>query len=137
MQKLKSQLMRTQSLNVLPLEPGVGQYIAIEATLTARDFFLTYFYPSSPFNCIFSKPLPNLFLCWLWLTPVPVWASRIKEVTLPHAGSRFECPRNINRLQGMCYCFWFCVPKLWIEFELWFEEKNNNKHLWYNDLWNE
>ena len=26
--------------NVLPLKPGVGQYIAIHATLTARDFFL-------------------------------------------------------------------------------------------------
>ena len=39
-QKLKSHLVRTQSLNVLPLKPGVGQYIAIHATLTARDFFL-------------------------------------------------------------------------------------------------
>ena len=27
MQKLKSHLVRTQSLNVLPLKPGVGQYI--------------------------------------------------------------------------------------------------------------
>ena len=32
--------MRTQSLNVLPLKPGVGEYIAIHATLTARGFFL-------------------------------------------------------------------------------------------------
>ena len=38
-QKLKSHLVRTQSLNVLPLKPGVSQYIAIHATLTARDFF--------------------------------------------------------------------------------------------------
>ena len=37
-QKLKSHLVRTQSLNVFPLKPGVGQYIAIHATLTARDF---------------------------------------------------------------------------------------------------
>ena len=57
-QKLKSRLVRTQSLNVLPLKPGVGQYIAIYATLTARDFFCAYFYPSGPFTCIFSKPLP-------------------------------------------------------------------------------
>ena len=42
-QKLKSHLVRTQSLNVLPLKPGVGQYIAIHATPTARDFFLAYF----------------------------------------------------------------------------------------------
>ena len=56
-QKLKSNLMRTQSLKVLPLKPGVGQYIAVHATLTARDFFLANFYPSGPFTCIFSKPL--------------------------------------------------------------------------------
>ena len=59
MQKLKSHLVRTQSLNVLPLKPGVGQYIAIHATLTAGDFFFAYFYPSGPFTCIFSKPLPT------------------------------------------------------------------------------
>ena len=58
-QKLKSQLVRTQSLNVLPLKPGVGQYTAIHATLTARDFFLAYFYPSGPFTCIFSKTSPD------------------------------------------------------------------------------
>ena len=61
--KLKSHLVRTQSLNVLPFKPGVGQYIAIHATFTAREFFLAYFYPSSPFTCIFSKTSPNFFLC--------------------------------------------------------------------------
>ena len=59
-QKLESRLVRTQSLNVLPLETG-GQYVAILATLTARDFFLTYFYPSCPFTCIFSKSSPDFF----------------------------------------------------------------------------
>ena len=38
-QNLKSHLVRTQSLNVLLLKPGVGQCVAIHATLTARDFF--------------------------------------------------------------------------------------------------
>ena len=57
-QKLNSHLVRTQSLNVLPLKPGVSQYIAIHATLTAMDFFLAYFYHSGPFTCIFPKPLP-------------------------------------------------------------------------------
>ena len=71
-QKLKSHLVRTQSSNVLRLKPAVGQYIAIHATLTARNFFPTYFYLSSPFTCIFSRPLPMYFLYWLWLTPVPV-----------------------------------------------------------------
>ena len=60
-QKLKSHLARTQSLNVLPLKPGVGQYIAIHATLTARDFFLAYFYPSGPFTCIFFQNLSQYF----------------------------------------------------------------------------
>ena len=36
----ESHLMRTQSLKVLPLKPGVGQYIAMHATLTARNFSL-------------------------------------------------------------------------------------------------
>ena len=48
MQKLKSHLVRTWSLNVLPLKPGVSWYIPIRAMLTARDFFLAYFYPSGP-----------------------------------------------------------------------------------------
>ena len=71
-QKLKSHLVRTQSLNVLLLKSGVGRYIAIHAMFTARNFFLAYFYPSGPFTCIFSKTSPNFFLCWLWLTLDPV-----------------------------------------------------------------
>ena len=46
-------------LNVLLLKPGVGQYIAIYATLTARDFSLAYFYPSGPFTCSFCKTSPD------------------------------------------------------------------------------
>ena len=61
-QKLKSHLVRIQSINVLPLKYGVGQCIAIHATLTARDFCLAYFYPSGPFTCIFSKTSPD-FSC--------------------------------------------------------------------------
>ena len=61
-QKLKSHLARTQGLNLLPLKPGVGQYIATNATLTARDFFLVYFYTSGPSTCIFSKTSPD-FSC--------------------------------------------------------------------------
>ena len=62
-QKLKSHLMKIQSLKVLPLKPGVGQYIAIHATLTARDSFLASFYPSGPFTCIFPRTPPEFFLC--------------------------------------------------------------------------
>ena len=67
-QKLKSHLVRAQSLNVFPLKPGVGQYIAIHARLTARDFFLAYFYPSGPFTCLSFRNLSRFFMCWLWLT---------------------------------------------------------------------
>ena len=92
MQKLKSHLVRTQSLNVLPLKPGVGQYIAIRATLTARDFFLAYFYPFSPFinsPAFFSKTSPDFFLSWLWLTHGSCVGPQNK---IGHtAGRRFPC----------------------------------------------
>ena len=61
-QKLKSHLKKTQSLKVFPLKPGVGQYIAMIATPTARDFFLADFYLSDPSTCVFSKPLQS-FSC--------------------------------------------------------------------------
>ena len=55
---LKSHLMRTQSLKVHPLKPGVGQYIATHPTLTARDFFLAYFYLPVHSPAFFPKNLP-------------------------------------------------------------------------------
>ena len=79
----RSHLMRTQSLKILPLKPGVGQYIAVHATLTARDFFLAYFYPSGPFTCIFPTPL-SIF-------PVLAVARRIK---------RSSCRRQIPVLSA-------------------------------------
>ena len=53
--------MRTQSLKVLHLKPGVGQCIAINTTRTASDFFLANFYPSGPFACIFFQNLAQVF----------------------------------------------------------------------------
>ena len=47
----------TELKYVLPLKSGVGQYIDIYATLTARDFFLAYFYPSSHSPAFFLKSL--------------------------------------------------------------------------------
>ena len=52
MQKMKSHLLRTQSLNVFHWKPGVSQYIRIHAALIARDFFLANFYPFGPFICV-------------------------------------------------------------------------------------
>ena len=67
-QKLKFHLVRTQSLNVLPLKPGVGQYIATHTTLTARDFFLISTLPvHSP--AFFPKPIlifPVLAMANTW-----------------------------------------------------------------------
>ena len=60
---LRTQKLISHLLRILPLKPGVGQYIAIHATLTARNFFLAYFYPSGPFTCIFSKTSPDFFSC--------------------------------------------------------------------------
>ena len=60
-QKLKSHLPRIQSLKVLPLKTGKDQYLAIHATLIARDFFVADFYPSGPFTCIFLKTSPEFF----------------------------------------------------------------------------
>ena len=54
-------LFEIQSSKVLPLKPGVGQYIAMNAKLTARDFFFANFYHSSTFTCIFFKNLPRVF----------------------------------------------------------------------------
>ena len=88
-QKLQSHLVRTQSLNVLPLEPAVGQYTDIHATLTVRDFFLAYLNPSRPFTCIFSKTSPDFSMCWLWLTHGSCVGPQNK---IGHpAGCRFPC----------------------------------------------
>ena len=61
-QKLKSHLVGTQSLNILPLKPGVGQYVAVHAALTASDFFLAYFNLPVHSPAFFSQTSPEFFL---------------------------------------------------------------------------
>ena len=60
-QKLKSHLVRTQSLYVLPLKPGVGQYIAIHAYcqrflprlfLSFRSIHLHFYKTSLDLYCV-------------------------------------------------------------------------------------
>ena len=46
-----------RGLEKMQVNGPVGQYIAIHATLTAREFFLAYFYPSGPFTRIFFQNL--------------------------------------------------------------------------------
>ena len=86
-QKLKSHLVRTQSLNVLSFKPGVGQYIAIRTTLTVRDFFLIS--PSSVHSSAFFPDLFRYLLCWLWLTHGSCVGLQNK-IGQP-AGCRFPC----------------------------------------------
>ena len=52
--EIKEPSVENQSSNVLSLKPGIGQYIAMHDTPSARDF-----YPPGPFICIFPKPLPS------------------------------------------------------------------------------
>ena len=84
----------TLSLKVLPLKPGVGKCIVMHATLTARDLFLTYFYPSGPCTSIFFQNLS-------WFFPAFAVADTGSCVDpqnkMLDAGSLAECPRNINR----------------------------------------
>ena len=55
-----------------PLKPRLDQYIAIHANLTAREFFLVYFYLSGPFTCIFSKTSPDFSCVGCGLNMVPM-----------------------------------------------------------------
>ena len=103
-QKLKSHLVRTQSLNVLPLKTGVGRYIAIHATLTARDFSLAYFYPSGPFTCIVFQNFSRFFLCLLWLTHGFCEGPQNK---IGHpAGERFPCWVSMEYKQAQKHDLW-------------------------------
>ena len=117
-QKLKSHLVRTQSLHVLPLKPGVGQYIAIQATLTARDFFLAYFYTSGPFTCIFSKTSPDFSLCW-----PPQWGAADAEIKVL-SGENTELKRSPfqawSRSVYSHTCYAYCqgfLPCLFLPFQ--------------------
>ena len=104
-QKLKSHLMRTQSLKAFPLKPGVGHYITMHATLTAWDFLLANFYPSGPFTCIFPKSLVRFFSVLAMANTGSSVGPQNKTVTLLGAGSHFVCLQNMNRFQNMCCCF--------------------------------
>ena len=87
-QKLKSQLLGTQSLKVLPSTPGVGQYIAIHATLTARDFFLANFYSFVQSPAFFPKPL----LSFSMLAVANTGSCVVPQNKIGHpAGCRFPC----------------------------------------------
>ena len=95
-QKWKSHLVRTQSLNVLPFKPGVGQYIAKHATPGSSLFrkcqgvLPCLFLPFQSIHLHLFQNLSQFF---------PVLACRIKWVTLLDAGSCVESPQHINSLR--------------------------------------
>ena len=109
--KLKTHLLKTQSPKVLPLKPGVDQNIAMQASLTARGFFLELFFTRLPVHSpVFFQNLSRAF-------PVSAVANTGFRVGLQNkighparrsrwfdAGSRVEWPRNINWLQNTCHC---------------------------------
>ena len=55
--EIKSHLLRTHGSKIPTLKPGVDQYIAMHAALTARDFFPANFYSPGPFICNFFQNL--------------------------------------------------------------------------------
>ena len=90
-QKLKSHLVRTE-LKHSPFKVWRRSvYIAIHATLTARDFFLISTLPVIQMH--FFQNLSPFPPCWLWLTNGSCIGPQNK------IGHVFECPRNINRLK--------------------------------------
>ena len=61
--EIKVEYGENTELSVFPLELGVGQYVAVHTTFTARDVFLANFYSSGSSTCIFSKTSPEFFSC--------------------------------------------------------------------------
>ena len=74
--------------------------MAIHATLTARDFFLAYFYSSGPFTCIFPKPLLFLFPA-LAVANTDSCVGPQSKIGHP---VRCRLPRNANRPQKNMTC---------------------------------
>ena len=68
-QKLKSHLVRTQSLNVLPFKPGVDQYIAIHCYAYCQGVLPCLFLPFQSIHLHFFQNLSQFF---------PVLTCRIK-----------------------------------------------------------
>ena len=75
--EIKSHLLRTRGLKVLPVKPGVGQYKAIHATLTAKDFSYANFTFPVHSLALFPKPLSSFSSVSCGLKPVHVQARRI------------------------------------------------------------
>ena len=71
-----------------PFKAWSRSVLAVHATLTARDFFLAYFYPSGPFSCIVSKTSPDFFFFLLALANTGSCVDPQNKIGHP-AGCRF------------------------------------------------
>ena len=88
--EIKSHLVRTHSLYVLPLKPSVGQYTAIHAMLTARDFFLTYWFSTFLVHSPAFFPKPPDFFPMLVVANTGSCVGPQNRIGHP-AGCRFPC----------------------------------------------
>ena len=94
-QKLRFDL-RTQSAKVLPLKHGVDQYIALQATPTAMNFFLANFYISGSFT--FTPPKKkNLSRVFPVLAVANASSSVDRQCTVGHLA-----PSHRRLMQGPC-----------------------------------
>ena len=88
-QKLKSYLVRTRSLNVLPLKLEVGQYIAVHATLTAKKILPCFFLLFQSIHLHFFQNLSRFF-CALAVANSGFCEGPQNKIGHP-AGCRFSC----------------------------------------------
>ena len=64
-----------------------------------QGFLPCLFLPLRSIHLHFFQNLSRFLLCWLWLTLGSCVGPQNRWVTLPDAGSRVQCSRNINRLR--------------------------------------
>ena len=63
---------------ILPLNPGVGQNVAMLVSPTVSSSFLTCTFPTHTALQLAIKSLFFPWVIWTWLTQVPVWALHSK-----------------------------------------------------------
>ena len=66
-----------------------------------QGFLPCLFLPFLSIHLHFFQNLSRFLLCWLWLTHGSCVGPQNKIGQPAEAGSRVECPRNINRLKNM------------------------------------
>ena len=109
-------LLRTQSSEVLPFKPGVGQNIALHVLPTARYLFFPKVYPhphpqSIHLHFFLSKTSPEFPVLAVVNTSSCVDPQNKKRLPcsslrMIDAGFRVKCPRKLKSPQNVLLCFW-------------------------------